>query len=259
MSYELRPLSFGEILDQAFKLLRDHFRVLIAITGCFYVPYSLITALSRTANAGSGGEFGAILVGLVSSLVMGAVAPLVQLATMSAVSDAYLRAPSTVGGAYRIALKAYVPYMGTSLLMILALTGLVLLLFVPAIYFGVSWSLIGPLMIVEHTAGRAALKRSRALTKGHWWRTLGVVFVPLFVISFAQIGLSTVLGAIPFLGGALIGAVQATTAAYTSVVLIVLYVDLRCRKEDFDLQMLASQVAAGGATSARAQMDAAGA
>jgi hypothetical protein len=58
-----------------------------------------------------------------------------------------------------------------------------------------------------------------------------------------------VLGSIPLLGPALTGVVQSITAAYTSIALVVLYVDLRCRHEDFDLQLLATQVAKGAPVS----------
>jgi hypothetical protein len=42
--------------------------------------------------------------------------------------------------------------------------------------------------------------------------------------------------------------VQAVTATYMAALIVVLYVDLRCRHEDFDLQILAREVAGSSGT-----------
>jgi hypothetical protein len=248
MTYQVRQLSFGEILDQSFKVLKDNFVVLTGIMALFYVPYTLLMSLI-TPTAPSGvpepPSMGVLLPALLGALAMFAVMPLSQLAATRAVSEAYLSAPFTLAEAYRAALKSYVPYLGTCLLVGLALMGLMLLFIVPGVFFGVAWALVGPVAVVEGTFGTAAMKRSRALTKGNWWRTFGVLFVAAFIAGMVSAGVTAVLGSIPLLGPALTGVVQSITAAYTSIALVVLYVDLRCRHEDFDLQLLASQVAKG--------------
>ncbi len=260
MSYQVRQLSFGEILDQSFRVLRDNFAVLTTIMAIFYVPYSLVMPLLKPrAEAGvpEVPDFGAAMIGLAEMLLMFAALPLTQLAATRAVSDAYLNAPMTVAEAYRAALKIYARYMRTCLLVGLALLGAFFLLIVPALYFGVSWAVVGPVGVVESTFGRAAMKRSRALTKGHWWRTCGVFLVAFVIAAVVGAGVNSVLGAIPVLGAALTGLVQSIAGAYTSIVLVVLYVDLRCRHEDFDLQLLASQVAASAALPRTGAIDAA--
>lgn len=257
MNYQVRQLSFGEILDQSFKVLRDNFVVLTSIMAVFYVPYMLVTSLLRpSSEAGVPNlpDMRTMMVGLVGALVMLAALPLTQLATTRAVSDAYLRAPTTLADAYRAALKLYLPYMGTCLLLGLALMGLMLLFVVPAIYFGVAWALIGPVAVVEGVFGGAAMKRSRALTKGHWWRTWAVFLVAVVIAGVVGAGVNAVFQAIPLLGPALVGLVQSIAGAYTSIVLVVLYVDLRCRNEDFDLQLLASQVAEAAGSGRRAAL-----
>lgn len=248
MTYQVRQLSFGEILDQSFKVLKDNFVVLTGIMALFYVPYALLMALVTPAAPDGVPQamgVGVMAAGLLGMLAMFAVLPLSQLAVTRAVSEAYLNTPLTLGEAYRTALKSYMPYLGTCLLVGLAVLGLMFLLIVPGIYFGVAWSLVGPVAVVEGVFGTPAMKRSRALTKGYWWRTWSVFFVATLIAGVVSAGVGAVVGSIPLLGPTLSGLVQAIAAAYTSVALVVLYVDLRCRHEDFDLQLLASQVAKG--------------
>jgi hypothetical protein len=214
----------------------------------FYVPYALLMALitpSTPAGVPQAPDLGIMLPAALGGLAMLAVLPLSQLAVTRAVSEAYLNTPLTLAEAYKTALKSYGPYLGTCLLVGLAVMGLIFLLIVPAIYFGVAWSLVGPVAVVEGVFGGAAMKRSRALAKGYWWRIWSVLFVATFITGIVSAGVSAVLGSIPLLGPALTGGVQSIAAAYTSIALVVLYVDLRCRHEDFDLQLLANQVAKG--------------
>jgi hypothetical protein len=248
MSYQVRQLSFGEILDQSFKVLKDNFVVLTGIMAVFYVPYALLMALiTPDPAAGAAGipAWGVLVPAMLGVLVMLAVLPLSQLAVTRAVSEAYLNTPLTLGEAYKAAVKCYGQYLGTCLLVGLAVMGLMFLLFVPGIYFGVAWSLVGPVAVVEGVFGGAAMKRSRALAKGYWWRTWSVLFVATIIAGIVSAGVGAVLGSIPLLGPVLTGGVQSIAAAYTSIALVVLYVDLRCRHEDFDLQLLANQVAKG--------------
>src|SRR6187455_3333906 len=42
MAYEIRPMSVGEILDTGFRLLRNHFSLLVAISAIAYVPMGIL-------------------------------------------------------------------------------------------------------------------------------------------------------------------------------------------------------------------------
>jgi hypothetical protein len=242
MTYEVRQLSFGEILDESFRVLKDQFVVLVGITALLYVPFSVVSALLAPAEEAGVPTLASLGRTLVPTLVMLCVMPLTQLALTQAVASAYLSAPITLDVAYGEAVRLFTRYLGTLLLLGLALLGLGLLLVLPAVYFGVCWTLVGPVLVIEGLTGREAMRRSRALTRGYWWRTLGVTFVIGLISMIVGVAVQAVVGSIPVLGPALSGAVQAVTTAFGAVALVVLYVDLRCRVEDFDLQRLAAEV-----------------
>lgn len=252
MSYSIQRLSLGGILDQSFQLLRDHFVPMTLGFVLIFVPQALLSSVLGLDNpeewmASGGGvllRLGAIVL-LV--LVMAALLPLIQLAANHVIADAYLSRPGTLGSAFARAKRLYLPYLGTSLLMGVLLFFWAFLLLVPMVYFAVCWLVVGPIAVVEETFGMSALRRSRSLVQGRWWRTLGVLVVSSLITFAISYALGIVFAYIPVVGAILGGAVQGVASAYQAVVLMVLYVDLRCRNEDFDLRLMAERVAASDA------------
>src|SRR6202521_1578851 len=173
MAYNIRPLSFGEILDSAFRVYRDNFVLLVGISAVVIVPIQLF------AEAGvKGHHLGLGIFGLLIAMIF---QPMMLIAFTSAVASIYLDRPVTIGDAYRSVGKVFTPIIGTILLfdilLLLALGALV----VPGIYFMICWSLVFPVMIVEHRFGMTALRRSRQLVNGVWWQTLGIFLVAALI------------------------------------------------------------------------------
>ena len=52
-----------------------------------------------------------------------------------------------------------------------------LLLVIPGIYLAVRWFFVPQAVVVENARGPAALRRSRELTSGTWWRTFGIILL----------------------------------------------------------------------------------
>ena len=159
------------------------------------------------------------------------------------IADAYLSRPTTFQAALERAFSLFIRYLGTSLLMFIALFFLFFLLIVPGFYFAGAWMLIGPIGVVEGVFGTRALTRSRALVRGHWWRAVGIMTLGTLGSSLASMGFSMLLSFIPIVAAVSSGLVQSVFATYATALLIVLYLDLRCRREDYDLQLLAKDVA----------------
>jgi hypothetical protein len=113
-------------------------------------------------------------------------------------------------------------------------------------YFLVCWSLIGAVMIVERRFGMSALRRSRELVVGSWWRTFAILFTASLIANVPASALKFVWAFIPVIGAVLTAATQAVTGAYGMVALMIYYFDRRCRTEDFDLRLLAEQIRSEG-------------
>lgn len=251
MEYNIRQLSFGEVLDRSLRVLIDNPVLLIGVSLVLELPGAVLLHAGRAAI---------ILAGILVLLV----APLVLAALTSAISDTYLSKPVTIASAYQEAWSIILPFIGTYLLLYVILgaigggigllaaiaTGgnggffpLLLLVGFPLFfYLGIRWSLIGPIMIVERRFGMKALSRSSDLVSGAWWRTFGILLVAGLIVRVPLSVLQLFWVSIPVLGAILSGLVASIGFAYAGTAVVIYYFDRRCRLEDFDLRRLAEQI-----------------
>jgi hypothetical protein len=146
--------------------------------------------------------------------------------------------------------------MGAGILVSLSVFGGMLLLIVPGIIFSLWFALTTPAIIAENTKAIEGMKRSRELARGN----LGKIFSVLFLTSIIS-GIIGMIISVPF--SLLSGVIQAThgmgvlstvvsqigsmsgniiAAPIGAAAAILLYYDLRIRKEGFDLEMLANEI-----------------
>ena len=171
MAYDIRPLSLAEVLDRGFRVLRDHFRLLVGIAAWAWIPYGVLIAMSESNKTFAG----------LAMLVFLIVSPLMYAALIIAVGEVYLDQPATIAGSYRSTRALVVPIVGTFLLLYVLLALALLAFIIPGIYFMVCWALVTPVMIVERRFGIAALRRSRELVKGAWGRTFAILLVAALI------------------------------------------------------------------------------
>ncbi len=254
MAYEIRAMGLGEILDTGFRLLRNHFVLLIGISAVVYVPAGAFGVLVEDflqdpSAATSGTDATLVLLPFLGLLVTFAIiSPITSCAITHALGELYLGREVTLGQSFRTALSLFLPLVGTSLLAtMIVLVGL-LLLVVPGVYLVFAFLLLTQVIVLERVYGMPALARSRELMRGHMLRGLAVLLVAGLLAGVLGVALGLAFAAIPsieFLGSSL---AQALSFAYSSAVLVVLYFDIRARKEAFDLEHLARLVeGAGGA------------
>lgn len=60
-------------------------------------------------------------------------------------------------------------------------------LVIPGVYLLVAWSPLFAVMIIERSGFSQALSRSMALVSGHWWATLGLLFIMWLIQSFLSL------------------------------------------------------------------------
>jgi hypothetical protein len=215
---------------------------------------------------------GRAVAGVLTLLSVVVVAPVVGAAVTFALGEAYLgRAPS-MGASLRRAFGIIVPLTGTMLLIpliagaplvlpvasavLLRLTGglpgrsgLVLLVALIALsvavtmYLALAFMLSTQVMMLEQTFGLRALRRSRFLMQGNLRRASGIVALGGLIVGVVGGMFQLALHFVPFVGPVGTGIAMAAATAYTSAVHVVLYFDIRCRKEAFDLEHLARLVA----------------
>ena len=270
---QLRPLGIGEILDVGIKIYSRNWLTLFKIVVFVVLPAQIlanileISALPTGATISSGSPFGprfsnqgyishhelvTFLVGWVAALVISFLAGrLAQAGCFRAVADAYLGEEVSWGSSLRFALRRLPAVVGVTVLTgILAALGAVFCV-VPGVYLYVAFSVAIPVLLVEGAGPVRALGRSRELVRGRWWGTFGVTLVGYVLVSVVTLAVTAVVVGIAFANPArntvtgfvlntlasTLGSMVGTPAA--AAFITVLYIDLRVRKEGFDLLLLA--------------------
>jgi len=253
MRYEIRAMSFGEILDTGFRVVRNHFGLLVGIASLVYLPLALLTAVASIGPAVAAST--ALLVAAIPTILFALVAePIVTAAATFAVGELYLGRSPSFADALRVSFAIILPLLGTSLLAWLCIAGGFVLLIVPGVYLAFAFILIRQIMVLERVFGVAALRRSRELMRGNLWRGAGILFVGVLIANVLAGVLQLALRFVPFIGPLATGLAQAASAAYVSTVGVLLYFDIRCRKEGFDVEHLARLVQAQGAPAGAAPL-----
>jgi len=98
-------------------------------------------------------------------------------------------------------------------------------------------------------SGRAALRRSRELGKGYYLRNLGVLWVVMFVMLLAAMVLGAIVGLTGYLAGVdpkvldfLSGLAGLLVAPPVPIFMVLLYYDMRVRKEGYGAAQLADDL-----------------
>jgi hypothetical protein len=264
----LRPLEIGDVLDEIFRLYRRHFFLLAGVSVAFAIPlaalagfgfWSLYAKLLTQATTGAPfdpSQLGGLFVGLgVGYLLNLALQPLQYGAITFVICESALGHPVTLGGMLRAALRKYLHVLG--FIVLIALMAIVFCLFPLWIWILVGWVAVLPAMFIENLGLGGAMRRSWSLVQGMWWRT----FFILFLVAILDYAVSLALGAFLYAGQGLLSIFVSQYIALSIyeaaaillnglvvpvllIAIVLLYFDLRVRKEGIDLFQLASRIGA---------------
>jgi len=270
----LRPLDIGEILDVGFKIYTRHFGLLIKTVALVVVPVQILGGLvllgaledpstvTGDFQLETGGTAEPDTTGIIATLLVSIVgAGLAQIvataACVKAIADAYLQQPPDAGGSLRFAGRRLHSLLWVSLLQGLLLIGAFVALILPSIWLAIAWIVAFPALLVEGYKGRKALGRSFRLVRGRWWPTFGVILIGYLLAAVIQFLAGILVGLATFVAAedSLLGTVALTTLGniiayviatpFTAAIVVLVYFDLRVRKEGLDIALLAERIGVG--------------
>jgi hypothetical protein len=234
----LLPKGIGDILNAAFTLYKQKWRDFFLIVAIVAVPLSIVQYFLADQLAAVGAS---ILFALVGVLIYEIMAGALTRAAAGSVVGVEIDADAS----YRYGLAR----LG-SILLIGILTGLAvgigfIFLIIPGLFLLVKFAVSIPALVVENKRGTKAMSRSFELTSGHFWHVAGTVLLAAILTGIVS-GILTA----PFSsGGWFLRAIAASiaqivTAPFTALVAVLVYLDLRARKESLTSDGLRAELAA---------------
>lgn len=263
----LHPMSVGDVLDGAFKLLKANFRALLLVVAVVVVPVQLVSAFLVREQVSPGilnilrdptvaeeqatfslGDFGGTFATLALAFLT---APIIAGAVSRVCAASYLGRQETPGDALRATLRRLPALLAASFLVgALLMVGFVLCV-LPGIAFWVLYMVVTPAMMIEELGPIEGMRRSWRLMKPRFWGVLGIALLAWMITWF----ISNLLGGAPTMIGTLFGGPFAwlliaagsvlaalVTSPITAIVHTLLYFDGRIRNEGFDLQVMAQDL-----------------
>jgi hypothetical protein len=242
------PQSVGGVLDSGFQLYRASLSqayVLAAIAALITAPVNFVQPYIVGATV-TPGLFGEVALG---AIVMGLLA-VVLYAALTARIDAVARGASmSLRESLAVGLRRTPAMFVSSLVAVIVIFVGLCLVIIPGLIF-VIWLAFGPsAVVIERLGPFASLSYSRAIVRGHWWRTaalLTIIGIVLMVVYFIfAVAVATLVisdptavsgGQVPWYINLLVGPVMsAVIAPLFYALMLAIYYDLRLRHEGGDL------------------------
>jgi hypothetical protein len=252
----LPPRRIGELLRAAFQLYRRHWRTLMAIAAVVVVPLTLLQYGAGHWFRTNGQQLQDEAVASTSLWAVASawlLAALVGLLLYQVLTGAITRTiAAEVAGqdlgveqSYRFGFARLGPVLVVSILVGLAtLLGLIVFI-IPGIYICVRLAVSTQALVIEGRRGAEAMRRSWDLAGGHWWHTALTMLVAGLITGVVNAVITAPFSAGAWLLQGVAAAVATTvTLPYGALVGVLLYLDLRARKERLDLDTLKTDLQA---------------
>jgi hypothetical protein len=250
-----RAMGIGEILGTALQLYRRHWRTLLAIAAVVVVPFTLVQYLlgdwvrARGEVTSDGVVSTATWAVGIASLLAALAGLLMYLVLTGAITRAVAAEVAGedpgVEQSYRFGFHRLGSVLLVSVLIGLATIGGLILLVIPGIYIGVRLALGIEALVVEGRRGTQAMRRSWELVGGHWWHAFGTLVVAGLLTGVVNAVITAPFGGTGWLVQAVAAAVATVvTLPYGVLVGVLLYLDLRARKERLTMETLRADLRA---------------
>jgi hypothetical protein len=252
-----RRMGIGEILSIAFQLYQRYWRTLLAIAAVVVVPLTLLQYLlsdlvrtegqaTRNGVAVETATWSVGIAGLVAALAAVVMFLVLTGAITRAVAAEVAGEDPSVEQSYHFGFHRLGSVMLVSVLVGLATVAGLILFVIPGIYIGVRLAVSVEALVVEDRRGTQAMGRSWELVGGHWWHAFGALVVAGLLTGLVNAVITVPFGNTGWLVQAIASAVATViTLPYGVLVGVLLYLDLRARKQDLTPEALRANLHVG--------------
>ena len=234
--------DLAALLSETFRIYQNSFLLLLGVSVIGHIPFFIGAFLSDDVQV------------VITVFALGFLAGvLASAATTYIVAGGYLGYRGTAASGYAAALRfgpsllastlIYAAAVGAAVLLSFVIIGIPLLVFIL-----VSWFFYVQAVMIEGKRPMEALSRSWDLVRSNWLRVLGIgiVYVAITVIAVFAASLPGLLVSgvedTTVVGNLLTTVGSAIVAPFSYVGTVVVYMDLRARKEGYDVDSLAGEM-----------------
>lgn len=173
-------IGAGEIIDHTWDLYRKNFKTYLTLIVWTVVPSTAFSALQPYVNnLFSGLDWWVIaIITILIAIPFILISLTIQIAVVQATFALINKEVPNPSQLLRGAITLLIPTLITSIISSLIFTGGVLLFVLPGIIFSVWFAFAVPITILDGLRWREALRASRALTAGRWWKVLWRLAAP---------------------------------------------------------------------------------
>ena len=196
MELNEKQLTLGEIFSLSWNIIQKHLITILLMTLAIYIPIEILLSLIPINELDLYHSFkiyaraAQILELLFGVLVTMGIAFLVENHVQGRILNA--------GDAFKKAVNRWPYAVGTNIIAGLIILGFTLLLIVPGIIWSIYYVFGTAVVVLRMKAGREALRYSKSLVVGKWWKVFGYSFV----FGLATLGTAAILGGVlGLLGG----------------------------------------------------------
>lgn len=258
-------MTISDVLDGSFAVIKREPKAVLGAVAVFVIPFQVLAVLlQRDAVQGNGvvsyfassvaaadASSGVTILGVIGAALALSVMRFYVGGVVSVfVAGWYAGKRPTAREAVVGSLKRTAPFLAVWALVLPIKAISLVFCFVGVIVAATFFALAAPVIVIERAGPLIAIRRSASLVASRFWASLGVISLSVLVETIVQIALSMLPTAFaplfpaPFdwillAAGQAAGALIATTALVGATVL--LYIDLRVRKEGLDLELRASE------------------
>jgi len=170
--------GLGRIIATGWQLYCRHFLSILPIFLIVYIPINIgLSFVPVDQLIATHGLRGFRIYMKLIQLTEFFIGVLATMALAKLIESAVSGTPITWQTAFRHAVSRWGASIGTGLLAGLIVLGLVLLLIVPGIIWGLYYVLFVYVVALRGLSGKQALDYSKRLVKGQWWRVFGYLLV----------------------------------------------------------------------------------
>lgn len=241
-----QPMSLGELLNEGARVYLDNAGLFIGIALVLQIPEAIL-AMIISGLSSSGHGVAALILSVVHWVVGLIFSAAITGALARAISARYLGRPMTLSGAYDLG-EGTLTRLVLGSLAYGVLVGIGFILFIiPGIYLAVRFAFVPQVIVLEGASIGQAFDRSTELVRGSWWRVFGILLTVILIAGLAEGLISGIISGALLGGNAVVNSgisalVGVFFLPFTAACTVLLYYDLRIRKEGFQIDHLAPRL-----------------